>query len=144
MNTGTADDNNLSEHIEAMGDVLLSLPRTPANVFLLERIITKNPKDRISFEQAMIELVESDVPIDPMWRKMIARDLRDLYYPPSKHQRKNKEKSDRVFFYQFSKQLFRRKGRSAPRAEEIAAWEVGKSVEAMRKEVQRTRKKPAK
>jgi hypothetical protein len=93
------------------------------------------------FEEAMIDLLLSDVPLDAFWRQKIAVLLEDLFFPLPKHQQKNRQKSVQNLLYKGAKvSLMRNSGWRAGDAATRAAAFVGKSVDAIEQQIKRGRR----
>jgi hypothetical protein len=104
--------------------------------FLLDRLLQGVDEGR-----ALIDLVQSDVPLDPITRRLIARDLEEHYFPSPKRRLNQRRNKMRENLYTAIRATLRKDGWKALDAEYYAANAIGKEVGAMRKQIQRARKK---
>jgi hypothetical protein len=109
------------------------LPDTPAYRFLLARLRPMS----MPLGQALIELLRSDVPLDAVWREVIARRLETFYAPVTDQQAKSLGKAGRRRVFQLAKKQLKERGVPAPEAESRVAALLGKSVEALKQESKR-------
>jgi hypothetical protein len=104
--------------------------------FLGERL-----RQGVDERRALIDLVQSDVPLDPTTRRLIARDLEEHYFSSTKRVLNRRRNAMRENLYNAVKTALQRDGWKALDAEYRAAVAVGKNVDAIRKQIQRARKK---
>jgi hypothetical protein len=107
-------------------------PQTPAYQFLTDRL-----RQGVDERQALIDLVDSDVPLDREMRRMLAGDLREHYFPSSKRALKQRRALMGIDFYRSVKAGLKRAGWKATDADNEAAKAVGKSVEAINRQITR-------
>jgi hypothetical protein len=125
---------------EAIGLAALS-PSTALD--FMRRRLNKVSHDDSQFgarrKEAIIDLVASDVPLDPRTRSLIAAELRRLYFPNPERDRRAKRQM-RAASVELYKQQMRRYGLTAAEAEhEIAAALGFKTVGALRKHLLRSK-----
>jgi hypothetical protein len=125
--------------LEKLFPELVMLPTSSATEFIRERLNKvphDDPQRDSKWKLAIIDLVASDVPLDPGTRSKIAAELRRLYFPNSGHKRA-KRQAEFVNIEHY-KQHLRDCGLTAAAADrEIAASLGFKTVGALRKHVLR-------
>jgi hypothetical protein len=91
--------------------------------------------------QALLDLVDSDMPLDRVTRGLLARDLQDYYFPSRKSELNRRRNQLRESLYHYLKAALRKDGWNARDAEGIAAQAVGKNLEAIDRQIRRDRKR---
>jgi hypothetical protein len=114
----------------------------PAWRFIVERLKKVRPDDpqyKKKWQQATIDLVASDVPLDPLMRHLIAGELRGLYFPNVERDRRERRRLE-IATIESQKQLLRGRGMTAKEIEQAIAESFGISVDGLRKKIQRERR----
>jgi hypothetical protein len=100
----------------------------------IEVVLIPEPKE-------LIELVASDAPLSPEIRQHIAAELREHFYPSPKHIKKERRKVEEAEMLWVAKAMARELGTSPAKAEEVVAKVLGKTVDALRKQITRMKKR---
>jgi hypothetical protein len=116
------------------GKLLFKFPDTPAMRFVLQQMSARK-----SFNQAWIDLMYSNVPIDTWSRRFIARALEELWFPPSKSLRKDWQQFRTMQIFDHVKSTLKEVGWPAMKAEVRAAKFVGMSIDAINKRKHRAK-----
>jgi hypothetical protein len=98
-----------------------------------------DPQYKKKWQQATIDLVASDVPLDPLMRHLIAGELRGLYFPNVERDRRERRRLE-IATIESQKQLLRGRGMTAKEIEQAIAESFGISVDGLRKKIQRERR----
>jgi hypothetical protein len=126
--------------LEALG--LVEIPFSPATKFFMERLHKVSPDDTqfdSKWKLAVIDLVDSGVPLDRHTRSKIAGELRRLYFPNSERDKRAKLRNE-LAMIEDQKHYLLNRGMTAAEAErEIAASLGFKTVGALQKHIQRAR-----
>jgi hypothetical protein len=123
---------------------LMVAPTSPATDFIRQRLQGVSPDDpQIDSKSyhAIIDLVASDVPLDPRTRSLLAGDLRSLYFPDAERDRSVKRRAE-IAMIESLKHLLLRRGMLTKEAEHAIIQTIGKalgitSVATLRKRIQR-------
>jgi hypothetical protein len=114
-------------------------PLSPAMEFMRKRLNEVSPDDFDSgWKQAIVDLVESDIPLDRHTRSKIAAELRRLYFPNSVRDRREKRQLESAMI-EDQKRYLLSTGMTAAEADQIIAKERGIKVAALRKRDYRTK-----
>jgi hypothetical protein len=109
--------------------------------FLRKRFSGVRPDDPLfdrKWKQAVVDLVVSDMPLDPLTRRLIAGELQRLYFP-KESDKKSKQQNQLWAARLFQNHLQNAAGMSATEAEAEVAKILGISVDALRQRRQRQR-----
>jgi hypothetical protein len=123
-----------TEQIAAELDLWIP-PEDPAVEFLRKRLNEIRADDPLfdrKWQQAVVDLVASDVPLDPVSRRLIAGELQRFYFPKeSDNQRK--QRIELLYARRLQDHLQTVAGMSATDAEAEVAESLGISVDALRR-----------
>jgi|SRR5260370_11071667 hypothetical protein len=125
----------MTAKVKREGEGYFEVSKGPAADFLIERA-----KLGDSVGRALIELLRSDVPLDPDVRRAIAWKLERLYFPPSKRELQKERGRNDAEGIKALKAYLRQEGVTATQAEECLAEIFGISVEGLRQRLKRGRK----
>jgi hypothetical protein len=112
-------------------------PEDPAAEFFTKRLnkVRLDDFDRKS-QQALVDLVASDVPLNSFWRRLIAGELQHLYFP-KESDKKGKQRAELWAARSLQDHLQNAQGMSATEAEAEVAKTIGIEVDVLRKRRQR-------
>jgi hypothetical protein len=115
---------------------------SPAMQFLSDRLSGVSSDDDYDnkWKQAIVDLVKSDIPLDPRSRSLLAGDLHRLYFPNDERDRRDKQRMEAAWIEELMETALSRGMTTAEAREEIAKALGINSVEALRKRVQRAPK----
>jgi hypothetical protein len=102
----------------------------------LAKVRPDDPQFNKKWQQAVIDLVASDVPLDPIMRHLIAGELRRLYFPNAERDRRERRRLE-IAAIESQKQLLQGRGMTAKEVEQAIAENFGISVDGLRKKIQR-------
>jgi hypothetical protein len=103
----------------------------------IEVVLIPEPKE-------LIKLVASDAPLSPEIRQYIAAELSEHFSPSPKHIKKERRKAQEEEMLSVAKATGREAGVSAAETEEKVAKVLGKTPDALRKQITRLRAKKRK
>ena len=130
--------------LEELGLTVQPIP--PATKFFMERLKGVSPDDPefdSKWKQAIVDLVESDVPLDRHTRSKIAAELRRLYFPDAKRDRDAK-RQNQIAMIEDRKRHLLSCGMTVKEAEHLIVKEMGQAlgiatVAALRQKIYRTK-----
>jgi hypothetical protein len=130
--------NPTEAELDALGLFVPWVP--PAEQFMIDKL-KGVPLEQFDDEwkRAVCDLVASNVPLDAYMRKLLAGELRRLYFPNPEHERQEKGRLE-AQFWKWEQRWLEQRGETALDAEEMIAESHGLSVAALRKRKQRARK----
>jgi hypothetical protein len=125
---------------------LVPAPISPAMDFIQKRLNEVSPDDPefdSKWKQVIVDLVESDVPLDRHTRSKIAAELRRLYFPDAKRDRRAKRQLESAMIEDRMRHLLSC-GMTVKEAEHLIVEEMGQAlgiatVAALRKRNYRTK-----
>jgi hypothetical protein len=114
-------------------------PMSPALDFIrrrLNKVPPDDPQSDAKWQQAVIDLVASNIPLDPRTRSLLAGELSRLYFPNAERDRRARRRIESAAIEDLKRELLRR-GMTAAEVEREVAQTFGISVPALRKRTQR-------
>lgn len=122
-------------------------PPPPAMKFINDRL-QEVPHDDPEFDSkwklAIVDLVKSDIPLDPRSRSLLAGELRRLYFPNAERDHREHQRMEAAVIDDLEEELLSR-GMTVAQAREAVVQTLGKAlrinnVDALRKRMQRAQK----
>jgi hypothetical protein len=118
-------------------------PPPPAMQFMIDRlsdVSLDDPELDSKWKLGIIDLVKSDIPLDPRSRSLLAGDLQRLYFPNAERNRREQQRMEAAMIDCFEEELLSRGMTTAKAREEIVKALGISSVDALRKRMQRAPK----
>jgi hypothetical protein len=122
---------------------------SPAFAFLVKRRIESPPGDPTTGNRAIIDLVASDIPLDPFVRSIIAGTLHRLSFPNAERDRREMERYNLSTFKMTKHHYMEHRGMTADEADHAVLAELGellgiKTVGALKQRRKRARRRGTK
>jgi hypothetical protein len=126
---------------EELGLTVVAL--SPALEFVrkrLNKVPHDDPQFNTKWKKAIVDLVASNVPLDPRTRSLLAGELRRLYFPNDERDKRAKRRTELVSIELYKQHLLSLGMTAAEADREIAASHGFRTVGALRKHMQRAQK----